>query len=221
MTMEVHRHLDEELDGLRDAVLRLGGEAENALRSAMRSFAERDTAGARAVLDHDDTVDELEVEVDRKAIDIFARRQPAARDLRFVMAVTKMSPVLERIGDHACNIARAVIDLNHEPELKHQAELFRMGEIGVEMLAQALDAFTNNDADAARAVMKRDVEINALYNEVFHQLIEMMAKEPATATRDARLLFIAKHLERIGDYVTDICELTVFMAEAAVIKHRH
>ena len=109
MSTEVHRHLDQELDELRDAVLRLGGETEAALRHAMHSLAERDTGEARDVLEHDDTVDQLEVEVDRRAIDIFALRQPAARDLRFVMSVTKMAPVLERIADHACNIARATI----------------------------------------------------------------------------------------------------------------
>jgi phosphate transport system protein len=96
-----------------------------------------------------------------------------------------------------------------------------MGTIASSMLSGALDAFTRNDAMAAREVIKRDAEINDLYNQIFHDLIEMMAKEPATATRDARLLFVAKHLERIGDYVTDICELTVYMAEAAIIKHKH
>ena len=96
-----------------------------------------------------------------------------------------------------------------------------MGKIASSMLSGALDAFTKNDAVAAREVITRDAEINDLYNQIFHDLIEMMAKEPATATRDARLLFVAKHLERIGDYVTDICELTVYMAEAAIIKHQH
>src|SRR6266849_3351519 len=109
LDMEIHRHLDEELDSLRDTVLRLGGEAEAALRRAMHALSDRDTAAAREVLDHDDEIDQLEVEVDRRAIDIFALRQPAARDLRFVMSVTKMAPVLERIADHACNIARAAI----------------------------------------------------------------------------------------------------------------
>ena len=220
MSAEVHRHLDQELDALRDAVLRLGGEAETALRRAMQSLAKRDTAEARDVLDHDDAIDQLEVEVDRRAIDIFALRQPAARDLRFVMSVTKMAPVIERIADHACNIARAAIDLNNEPELNNHVRIQKMGEIASTMLAKALDAFTHNDANAAREVIKRDSEINNLYNQIFHDLIELMAKEPATATRDARLLFVAKHLERIGDYVTDICELTVYMAEAAIIKHR-
>ena len=206
---------------MRDNVLRLGGEAEAALKRAMHALTERDSDAAREVLEHDDTIDELEVDIDRQCIDIFVLRQPAARDLRFVMSVAKMAPVLERIADHACNIARAVFDLNHEPELKNHVRLREMGEIASSMLGQALDAFTKNDAGAAREVIKRDAEINELYNQVFHDLIEMMTKEPATATRDARLLFVAKHLERIGDYVTDICELTVYMAEAAVIKHRH
>jgi phosphate transport system protein len=219
--MEVHRHLDEELDALRTTVLRLGGEAEAALVRAMQALTERDTPVAQEVLEHDDEIDQLEVEVDRQCIDIFALRQPAARDLRFVLAVAKMAPVLERIADHACNIARAAIDLGKEPELKDHFRLRRMGEIASSMLGGALDAFTRNDADAARDVIKRDAEINELYNHVFHDLIEMMAKEPSTATRNARMLFVAKHLERIGDYVTDICELTVYMAEAAIIKHRH
>lgn len=219
--MEVHRHLDEELDTLRATVLRLGGEAEAALVRAMRALTERDSTAARDVLEHDDDIDQLEVEVDRQCVDIFALRQPAARDLRFVMSVAKMAPVLERIADHACNIARAAVDLNDEPELKDPTQLRKMGEIGSSMLSRALDAFTKNDATAAREVIKRDIEINDLYNEIFHDLIELMVKEPATATRDARLLFVAKHLERIGDYVTDICELTVYMAEAAIIKHKH
>jgi phosphate transport system protein len=219
--MEVHRHLDEELDTLRDTILRLGGEAEVALKRGMHALTERDSEAAREVLEHDDAIDQLEVEVDRQCIDIFALRQPAARDLRFVMSAAKMAPVLERIADHACNISRAAIELNKEPELKHFDRLRQMGEIASSMLGGALDAFTRNDANAAREVIKRDAEINDLYNHHFHDLIEMMAEHPATAPRDARLLFVTKHLERIGDYVTDICELTVYMAEAAIIKHKH
>lgn len=218
--MEVHRHLDEELDELRDSILRLGGEAEAALRRAMHALTERDPAAANEVLEHDDVIDELEVEVDRQCIDIFVLRQPAARDLRFVMSVAKTAPLLERIGDHASNIARAAIDLADEPELKNNIGMKQMGQIASSMLAGALDAFTKSDADAAREIITRDVEINNLYNQIFRDLIDLMVKEPATATRDARLLLVAKHLERIGDYVTDICELTVYMAEAAVIKHR-
>src|SRR6476619_6015466 len=217
--MEQHRHLDDELNSLRDRVLLLGGETESALDRAMLALVERDSELARQVLDNDDRVDQLEVEIDRQCIEIIALRQPAARDLRFVISVAKMAPVLERIADHACNIARAAIDLNNEPELKSVIDLTRMSEHALKMLRSALDSFTSSDAVMAREIIKSDSEINDLYNHTFHHLIELMETEPATATRDARLLFVAKHLERIGDYVTDICELTVYMAEAAFIKH--
>jgi len=118
-------------------------------------------------------------------------------------------------------IARAAIDLSVEPEPKANLRLEQMGEIALSMLKGALDAFTAGDANAAREIIGRDKEINDLYNHIFRELITRISKEPETATRDARLLLVAKHLERIGDYVTDICELTVYMAEAAVIKHRH
>jgi phosphate transport system protein len=219
--MDGHRHLDDELNELRDRVLLLGGEAEHALERAMYALSERDNEAAREVLEHDDEIDRLEVEVDRQCIDVIALRQPAARDLRFVISVAKMAPILERVADHASNIARAVINLNLEPELKQNVDLLRMGEHAVNMLHAALDAFTSNDAGAAREVIKRDAEINILYNCLFRDLIELMVSEPGTATRDARMLFVAKHIERIGDYAKDICELTVYMAEAAIIKHIH
>jgi phosphate transport system protein len=217
--MDFHRHLDDELSTLRDSLLLLGGQTEEALERAMYALTERDSDVARQVLEDDDEVDRLEVEIDRLCIDLIALRQPAARDLRFVISVAKIAPILERIADHACNIARAAIDLNNEPELKRTVDLQLMAEHALSMLRAALDAFTSTDAAAARAVIQRDAEIDDLYNQVFGDLIEMMVAEPSTATRDARLLFVAKHLERIGDYVTDICELTVYMAEAAFIKH--
>jgi phosphate transport system protein len=217
--MESHRLLDRELDILRDRVLLLGGETETALQRAMFALIERDTNTAREVLAGDDEIDQLEIEIDRLCIDVIALRQPAARDLRFVISVAKITPILERIADHACNIARVAIDLNDEPQLKPYVDLPRMAEHASSMLRAALDAFTSGDAMAARAVIERDDEIDELYDRIFHELIEMMVNDPTTTSRAARLLFVAKHIERIGDYVTDICELTVYMAEAAVIKH--
>ncbi|HEX8495269.1 MAG TPA: phosphate signaling complex protein PhoU [Pyrinomonadaceae bacterium] len=217
--MEQHRLLDRELDTLRDRLLLLGGETETALQRAMYALVERDSATAKEVLAGDDQIDELELQIDRMCIDTIALRQPAARDLRFVISAAKIAPVLERIADHACNIARAAIDLNDEPELKPLSEMPRMAEHASAMLRAALDAFTSNDAVAARAVIERDDEIDDIYNRIFHDLIEMMMTDPGTTKRAARLLFVAKHIERIGDYVTDICELTVYMTEAAMIKH--
>lgn len=213
------RILDRELDALRDRVLLLGGETERALQRSIYSLVERDSAAARQVLDEDDQIDRLEVEIDRLCVDTIALRQPAARDLRFVISVAKITPILERIADHACNIARAAIDLNDEPEMKSFAELPRMAEQATSMLRAALDAFTSGNASAARRVIEQDDEIDEIYNHLFHELIEMMIADPGVTRRGARLLFVAKHIERVADYVTDICELTVYMTEAAFIKH--
>ena len=214
-----HRLLDRELNVLRDRVLLLGGETENALQRAIYSLVERDSVTAQEVIEDDDQIDLLEVEIDRLCVDTIALRQPAARDLRFVISVAKITPILERIADHACNIARAAIDLNDEPEMKSYADLQRMSDVASSMLHAALNAFTSGDAEAARKVIDRDDEIDKIYDRLFHDLIDMMVTEPTTTTRAARLLFVAKHIERVGDYVTDICELTVYMAEAAFIKH--
>jgi phosphate transport system protein len=219
--MEYHRRLDAELEVLRDRVLLLGGEAETALRSAMYALTERDSERAREVLDNDDSIDRLEVEIDRLCIDLLALRQPAARDLRFVISIAKITPILERMADHACNIARVAIDLNDEPQLKPDVDLPRMAELTSSMLRAALDAFTSGDATEARRVIEQDDEIDVMYERIFHNLIELMVAEPAATPRAARLLFVAKHLERVADYVTDICELTVYMAEAAFIKHSY
>ncbi len=217
--MELHRRLDDELDMLRDRVLLLGGETETALQRAVYSLVERDSAAAHEVLAGDDEIDRLEVEIDRLCIDVLALRQPAARDLRFVVSVAKITPILERIADHACNIARAAIDLNDEPQLKTYIDLPRMAEHASHMLRSALDAFTSGDGGSARAIINRDDEVDEMYDHIFHDLIKMMVTDPSTTTRAARLLFVAKHIERVGDYVTDICELTVYMTEAAFIKH--
>jgi phosphate transport system protein len=221
MTMEHHRRLDSELDVLRDRVLVLGGEAEAALVRAMYALTERDSGAAREVLAGDDRIDQLEVEIDRLCIDVLALRQPAARDLRFVISVAKITPILERLADHACNIARVALDLNDEPQLKHFPDLSRMAGVASSMLRAALDSFTRGDAAAARRVIEQDDEIDVMYEGLFHDLIGLMVSEPAVTPRAARLLFVAKHLERVADYVTDICELTVYMTEAAVIKHSY
>src|ERR1051325_347534 len=219
--MDHHRRLDSELDVLRDRVLVVGGEAETALGRAMYALTERDSGAAREVLEGDDAIDRLEVEIDRLCIDVLALREPAARGLRFVIAVAKITPILERLADHACNIARVAIDLNDEPQLKSYPNLSRMAAVASSMLRAALDAFTKGDAASARRVIEQDDEIDVMYERLFQDLIELMVSEPATTPRAARLLFVAKHLERVADYVTDICELTVYMAEAAVIKHSY
>ena len=217
--MEEHRLIGKRLEALRELIVQIGGEARAAFDRSMRALIERDNNIAAEVLAHDDDIDSLELEIDREVIEIFALLQPAARDLRFVIAVAKITPVLERIADHAGNIANAAIELNNEPQLTEYVDLPRMAERASEMLGQAIDAFTQEDSGLARHVIALDKEIDSIYQKIVRELMNFMRTEPATSTRILQLLFVAKHIERIGDYVKDVCELTVYMAEAQFIKH--
>jgi phosphate transport system protein len=217
---EFMRNLPESaLNQLRDHVLLMGGEVENAIDRATRALIERDSELAEAVLRDDDRVDALELEADQLCVRLLSMHSSEARDLRLVVTAIKITPILERIADHACNIARAAIYLNDEPQLKPYFDLPKMSWQACEMLRLSLDAFAASDAGAARAVIERDDEIDRLYDRIFHDLLDRMSRDAAAAGRAARLLLVGKHLERIGDYVTDICELIVYMAEALVIKH--
>lgn len=213
------RILDQQLDLLRDKLLLLGGATETALHNAMRALTERDSELAREVLEGDKQINRMELEIDRFSIEILALRQPAAHDLRFVMSVAKITPILERIADHATNIADAALIINDQPSLKEYVDMPLMADNAADMLRKALDAFTSEDANSARAVIRQDKVIDDRYRLVFDELIEIMVDNPAATTTAAHLLFVAKHLERIGDYVKDICELTVYLREAAFIKH--
>jgi phosphate transport system protein len=217
--MEEHRLIGKRMDELRNLIVQIGGEAKTAVDRAMKALVERDSDLAADVLAHDDVIDRLEVEIDREVIEIFALLQPAARDLRFVIAVAKITPVLERIADHAGNIATAAIELNNEPQLNEYADLQYMASRVSEMLEQAIEAFTKEDSGLARRVIALDLEIDSIYHKVVRELIESMRSEPTSSVRVSGLLFVAKHIERIGDYVKDACELTVYMIEAEFIKH--
>ena len=214
-----HRIIDQRLDQLRDKILLLGGATEAAVNRAMESLTNRDSELAKRVLEEDKIINQMELEIDRMSIEILALQAPAAHDLRFVISVAKITPILERIADHASNIAEAAIILNNEPQIKNYVDFPIMAQTAAEMLRTALDAFTAEDAEVSREVIERDKEIDASYHRVFNELLVMMIDDPSTTTSAAHLLFVAKHLERIGDYVKDICELNVYLREAAFIKH--
>ena len=214
-----HPIIDQQLDSLRDKVLLLGGKAETAVLRAMQALVTRDSKLAEQVLEEDKIINQIELEIDRMSVDIIALYQPAAHDLRLVIAVAKITPVLERLADHAGNIAEAVLIINTEPELRQFPEMTTMSDMAAEMLRNALDAFIAEDAEASRKIIKQDRIIDSNYKKVFSDLIGMIINDPATTTSAAQLLFVAKHLERIGDYVKDLCELTVYLAEASIIKH--
>ncbi|MDH3529050.1 MAG: phosphate signaling complex protein PhoU, partial [Acidobacteriota bacterium] len=156
----MERIIDQQLDILRDKLLLLGGTTENALRRSMASLTERDSALAKKVIEEDQNVNRMELEIDQLCVEIIALHQPAAYDLRFVISVAKITPVLERIADHAANIAEAALVLNNEPKSSEYVDLLFMAETAGKMLKQALDAFTSEDSKVSRKVIKRDKKID-------------------------------------------------------------
>jgi phosphate transport system protein len=219
MTMEEHRLIGKRLEQLSLRIQEMGTEVQAAVSRAMQALVERDSNIAAEVLAHDDVIDRLELDIDRDVIEIFALLQPAARDLRFVIAVAKITPVLERIADHAGNIADAAMELNSEPQLGQYVDLPKMADKAVNMLDQAIEAFRSEDSGLARRVIELDKEIDGIYRKVVRELMDSMRTEPTYSRRVLQLLFVAKHIERIGDYIKDVCELTVYMIEAEFIRH--
>lgn len=214
-----HRIIDQSLGVLQEKLMALGSATEAAVGRAMQALTTRDSELAQRVLDEDVAINQMELEIDRMSIEILALQQPAAHDLRFVISVAKITPILERIADHAGNIAESALVLNNEPRIKEYVDFPQMAEIVGKMLRDSLDAFTREDADASREIIKRDKTIDESYHRVFNELLEQMIQDPSLTTCAAHLLFVAKHLERIGDYVKDICELNVYLREAVFIKH--
>lgn len=213
------RLIEDNLNMLRDRVLIMGGAAEKAIMLSMRALTERDSDLAERVIREDDTLDQIELEIDQMCVDIMVLKQPAASDLRFVVSVARTAPMVERIGDHAVNIAKHAVSLNNEPELDARIDISTIGRVVQEMLVDGLDAFTSGDPERARVTIARDDDVDLLYDQLYAQVIEVMMKNPATVPRGAEWLFVLKHLERIADYVTNICEQIVYMARGQVIKH--
>src|SRR5688572_12491689 len=196
-----HRRIDQQLDVLRDKILLLGGSTEVALQRAMQSLVKRDSELAQKVLDEDEIIDQMELEIDRFSIEILALQHPAAHDLRFVISVAKITSILERIADHAGSIAEAALILNNEPHIKNYVDFPIMAQAATEMLRSALDAFTNEDSELSRQIIERDKFIDESYRRVISELLETMIDNTSATTAAAHLLFVAKHHERIGDYV--------------------
>ncbi len=213
------RLIEGDLNRLRDILLLMGGAAEQAIALSARALIERDSELAERVIAEDDAIDQMELDIDRLCVDILVLKQPAASDLRFVISVARTAPVVERIADHTVNIAKHALSLNNEPQLDMNIDIERMAEVVKEMLIDGLDAFTSGDPERARATIARDDEVDAFYDKLYAQVINSMQRDPSTVARGAQWLFVLKHLERIADYVTNICEQIVYMARGQVIKH--
>ena len=203
---------DDDLDRLRALISEMGGLAEHAIRESMRCLVQRDVEGAARIVENDKKLDMLEVETERRAVQLIALRAPMAGDLRDVVAALKISGVVERIGDYAKNIAKRVPLLENIGQIEPLSLLPEMARIATEMVHDILTAFVERDADAALRVMERDNAVDDFYDSIFRTLLTHMMENPHNISQAAHLLFVAKNLERVGDHATNIAEMVYYAA---------
>ena len=216
----MQRHFDEELRELKERLLTMAGMAEQVVGKAIQALVDRNPALAEEVIREDVLIDRLEVEIEQICLDLLARYQPEAKDLRFVTMVFRIVNDLERVGDQSVNICERTLDLLKQPLLKPLIDIPRMAELAQVMLKDALDAFVNQNADLARAVCRRDEQVDHLNDQVFHELLVYMTQDPKTITRALDLILVGRNLERVADHATNIAEDVYYLVRGTTIKHR-
>ena len=211
---------DEDLDRLRALISQMGGLAEHAIGEAMRCLVQRDVEGAQKLVADDKKLDVLEIETERRAVQLIALRAPMASDLRDVVAALKISGVVERIGDYAKNIAKRVPQLENVGKIEPLSLLPEMARIATGMVHDVLDAFVERDAEAAVRVCERDDAVDDFYDSIFRTLLTHMMENPQSIGPSAHLLFVAKNLERVGDHATNIAEMVYYAATGEHMTER-
>lgn len=211
------RHFDQEIENLTEQILRMGAAAEDRIGRAVRALVERDTVLAEEVIESDAEIDQMELDIDQLTVELIAKMQPTATDLRLIATMMKITPEIERIADLAQDVCERVVELNREPSLKPlPAPLARTTQA---MVRDALDAFARRDAQLARRVIARDDEVDQLTEQSFRDLLTYMMEDSRNISRAIRLTFIGKYFERMADGATNIAEMVVYLAEGKVIKH--
>ena len=211
---------DEDLDRLRGLISQMGGLAEHAIGEAMRCLVQRDVEGAKRIVEDDKKLDALEIETERRVVQLIALRAPMAGDLRDAVAALKISGVVERIGDYAKNIARRVPQIDAGGQIEPISLLPEMARIATKMVHDVLNAFVNRDAEAAIKVCQRDEALDDFYDSIFRTLLTFMMENPHNIGQSAHLLFVAKNLERVGDHATNIAEMVYYAATGRHMAER-
>jgi phosphate transport system protein len=217
----MQRQFEHELDEIKRTILTMAGLVERTLVDVSRALAAGDSELAGRVIAMDDEIDQYEVTIDRLATEFIARHQPTATDLRFVIVAIKLGPELERIADNAVNIAERVLDMEPAPAPQPFKNLVRMLGLAQAMVNDAIAAYVSRNATAARDIIRRDDEVDALYWEVFREMLHVMVDHPKRITRAIDLILMARFVERIADQATNISEEVVYLVEAHPIRHVH
>lgn len=212
-------HYEQELRDVKEGLLYMGALVEKAIDLAIKALMDRDTELAHRVICDDNTIDQLDVEIEDKCIRILALRQPTARDLRFITTAIKINGHLERIGDMAANIAEKAIILSEEPPMKPYIDIPRMSEIARRMIKESLDALVNENTDLAQKVRMEDETIDSLNEQVFRELLTFMLEDPKKIHRALIIMQISKSLERISDHAVGVADMVVYMVTGKIVRH--
>jgi phosphate transport system protein len=213
------KQFEQQLRALKDKLLLMSHHAEKMIADSIRALVERRPSLAEDVIKSDDTMDQLELAIDNLCYEILALEQPVARDLRFIATALKIVRDIERIGDIAVNIAERATELIQEPEMKRLIDLPIMAEASQRILKDSLDAFVNSDAELAEKVIRDDGFIDDCYEQIFRELLTYMMEDTKYISRALKVIFIAKHLERVGDHSSNIAEMVIFLVRGQDIRH--
>lgn len=218
--MVTRQSYDQELANLRCDLLEMGKLVEVAIIDAVSSLASQNLEQAKSVMDGDDDIDRMEVDIDDKCMVLIARQQPLARDLRIISTALKITTDLERIGDHAYDIANVTMRLASQPLIKPLIDLPRMADMAQKMLHDALDAYITLDISKAEQVCQDDDKVDDLYQQIFRELLTYMMEDPRTIGQATQLIFVGRYLERIADHATNIAEWVIYLVTGERLRKK-
>jgi phosphate transport system protein len=215
----MERHFERELEDLKERLLWMGSLAERAVHQASHAVLESDGQLAVDVLREENVVNELQIEIDDRVVQLLALQQLMAADLRFVLAIARINNDLERIGDQAVNIAQSAQRILRHPRVKPYVDLPRMAELAEKMMRDSLDSLVRRDVDLARSVLSRDDQVDQLRDQIFRELLTYMMGDSSVVYPSFELILVAKNLERIADHATNIAEDVIYMVAGSDVRH--
>ena len=217
----MHRHFDEEIQDLRQRLVIMGGLAESMIAHALRTLLERTERHCEEVARREEQVNELQMEIDARAVQLAALQQPVGADVRFLFMAARITSELERIGDQAVNICQSAHYLLQAPPLKPFIDIPIMTEVAQKMVRESLEALVKKDVDLANKVLAEDDKLDAFRDQIFRELLTYMMADPGTIPRALSLILISRNLERVGDHATNIAEEVIFWIQGRDVRHHH
>ncbi|HEY6903380.1 MAG TPA: phosphate signaling complex protein PhoU [Candidatus Acidoferrales bacterium] len=215
----MERHFERDLEELKQRLLWMASLAERSVHQALQSVFEKNEALANRVLEEEKAINDMQIEIDSRVMELAALQQPMAVDLRFIFSASRINNDLERIGDQAVNIAQSSLRILRHPQVKPYVDLPRMGELAEGMVRDSLNALVQRDAELAKSVLTRDDEVDHLRDQIFRELLTYMMENSAFIFPAFELVLVTKNLERIGDHATNIAEDVIYMVAGKDVRH--